>query len=54
MASPGDIDAWVGCLQQLEIDPALRARLGGAARATLEGEYTWHQRAASVTRGIAA
>jgi glycosyltransferase involved in cell wall biosynthesis len=32
MASPGDIDAWVGCLQQLEIDPALRARLGGAAR----------------------
>jgi glycosyltransferase involved in cell wall biosynthesis len=54
MATAGDVDAWADCLAQLELDPALRARLGDAARKTLEGEYTWHQRAACVTRGLAA
>ena len=30
--APGDVDALTGCLRQLLLDPALRIRLGNAAR----------------------
>jgi glycosyltransferase involved in cell wall biosynthesis len=33
-------DDWLSALQSLAVDPALRGRIGAAARATVESEYS--------------
>jgi len=37
----GDVDAWTSALGSLLADPARRRRLGAAARARVEGMFTW-------------
>lgn len=47
LAPPGDTQAWADALVRLRDDPALRERLGEAARA-LSTHYTWEARAARI------
>jgi glycosyltransferase involved in cell wall biosynthesis len=47
-----DVQLWVDALRLLQGDPALRARLGTAARHTLVEHYTWNARARSVISGL--
>ncbi len=44
LVTPGDADALAGGIRRLVNDPALRARLGGAARDAV-AEYSWDRRA---------
>ena len=50
LIAPDDVDGWVGALERL-VDPPLRGRLGDAARARLEREFTWKARAERVLAG---
>ena len=45
---PADAAAWAAAIERLAADPALRARLGAAARTELESAYTWDRRAADI------
>ncbi|OZC03414.1 glycosyltransferase family 4 protein [Rubricoccus marinus] len=46
--APGDVGALSKAIDTLAVDPDLRARLGGAARARLESRYTWRHTAEHV------
>jgi len=48
---PEDVLAWEGALHQLQVDPALRERLGNQARQDVAG-YTWEARAACIFAGL--
>ncbi len=52
LASPDDPDAWEAAVTRLVDDPALRARLGAAARSDLLREHTWDARARRVLAGL--
>lgn len=39
--APGDAEALAQCIEELLDDPALRTRMGAAARATVEAHYDW-------------
>lgn len=45
LCPPGELEAWRGAIRRLADDPALRSRLGEAARRKLEREHTWEHRA---------
>jgi glycosyltransferase involved in cell wall biosynthesis len=47
LVPPGDVDAWASAIDRLR-DPALRDRLGSAARARFLAEHTWRKRAEKV------
>jgi len=51
LAEPASLDAWKAALERLR-DAGLRARLGTAARVTLESRYTWTARARSVLEDL--
>jgi glycosyltransferase involved in cell wall biosynthesis len=48
LCPPGDAAALAAALERLRCEPALRARLGRAARATVLRTHTWHAIAARV------
>ncbi len=48
----GDLAAWTVALRTLAADPALRHRLGSAARADMLGHYSWDARARAVIDGL--
>ena len=55
--SPGTVGGWISALQLLAGDPALRARIGAAGRATVEEGYTLSvtaPRLAGILRAVAA
>mgnify|MGYP001186335542 FL=1 len=52
LAPPGDAQAWADALARLRDDPALRERLGKAARA-LSTKYTWQARAERIRAFVA-
>src|SRR6266700_241778 len=54
LCPPGDAGALAAALERLRCEPALRARLGRAARATVLGNHTWDAVAARVLELAAA
>ena len=54
LCSPGDAGALAAALERLRCEPAVRARLGRAARATVLGTHTWDAVAARVLELAAA
>jgi glycosyltransferase involved in cell wall biosynthesis len=54
LCPPGDAAALAAALERLRCEPALRARLGRAARATVLGNHTWDAVAARVLELAAA
>src|SRR5439155_26277467 len=54
LCPPGDAAALAVALEQLRCEPAVRARLGRAARATVLGSHTWDAVAARVLELAAA
>jgi glycosyltransferase involved in cell wall biosynthesis len=44
LITPGDVDALQNAIERLIEDESLRARLGSAARETMQREYSWDQR----------
>jgi len=54
LCPPGDAAALAAALERLRSEPALRARLGRAARATVLGSHTWDAVAARVLELAAA
>ncbi len=51
LAAATDRSSWAAAIDSLR-DPALRARLGRAARAKLEAQHTWRRRADAVLDGL--
>ncbi len=49
---PGDAEAWSNAILRLRDDPALRQRLGDAAREKALAQYTWDARAARILAHI--
>src|SRR2546425_5063012 len=54
LCPPGDAAALAAALERLRCEPALRARLGRAARATVLRKHTWDAVAARVLELAAA
>lgn len=52
LCEPEDTDAWVAALRRLADDPALRERLGRAARAEFLRAHTWVARARTALNGL--
>jgi glycosyltransferase involved in cell wall biosynthesis len=52
LAPPEDLDAWAACLKRLNDDPALRARLGAAAKQEFLAAHTWLERSARTIAGL--
>jgi glycosyltransferase involved in cell wall biosynthesis len=50
---PDDVDALAAAISRLQADPALRTRLGDAARARVYAGYTWDARARRILAFIA-
>lgn len=50
---PDDVDALAAAISRLQADPALRMRLGDAARARVYAHYTWDARARRILAFIA-
>lgn len=48
---PDDIEAWIGAMQSLQIDPGQRVALGTQAREDA-AQYTWQVRAARILDGL--
>jgi glycosyltransferase involved in cell wall biosynthesis len=48
--SNGDVDAFAAAIVRLAADPALRERLGSAAREYVERNYSWGQAAERLER----
>ncbi len=54
LCDPDAVETFVAAIEELAADPALRARLGAAARQRLEAEYTWSVRARHILDMVAA
>ncbi len=50
LVRPGDASALAAALERLLTEPQLRARLGGAGRATVLRDYTWDSNALQILR----
>ncbi len=48
LCPPEAPEHWVGALRRLALDPALRHRLGAAAKAELGARHTWDNRSATI------
>jgi glycosyltransferase involved in cell wall biosynthesis len=53
LAPPGDVDALADGLRRLVVDPALRARLGRAARARAVERHTWAEHTRRIVEALA-
>jgi len=53
LVPPGDSEALVAALRCLLADPALRARLGAAARRAAEARHTWRRHTARIVEALA-
>jgi glycosyltransferase involved in cell wall biosynthesis len=51
LCPPGDVEAWLHTVDDLLEDEARRKALGSAARAKLEAQFTWQERARLVLAG---
>jgi glycosyltransferase involved in cell wall biosynthesis len=54
LVEPGDPDKLAAALRRLASDPALRTRLGLAARSRVETSFTWRQNAMRVFTAAAS
>lgn len=54
LVEPGSVDDLVGAIERLATDPALRERLGRAAREAVVARYTWRRNAERVVEAFRA